>query len=53
MRKKLLSFAAVISVVVLSAVSLTQCITRDDAVYTRLRAHSDVIKVINTHEHQR
>jgi hypothetical protein len=53
MRRKLLSFVAVISVVVISVVLLTQCTTRDDAVYTRLRAHSDVIKVINTHEHQR
>lgn len=53
MRRELLSFAAVFSVVVISVVSLTQCTTRDDAVYTRLRAHSDIIKVINTHEHQR
>ncbi len=42
----------ILLIVILSALHLCQCHTNSRSAYERIRAHADVIKVINTHEHQ-
>lgn len=52
MRKMKFSLISLWSILIISFLLLNQCGNNSSSVYSRIRAHADQIKVINTHEHQ-